>query len=105
MNDEERKEKLERIRLLREQKKNQIDFDVEKALMSLIQLEYYLNQQIKNEDGNDDKIKDNTKLNDLNIQSDKLNDQEKIIDKNDKIINNFKKINKITDLISKFNQK
>jgi hypothetical protein len=104
MNDEERKEKLEKLRLIREQKKQKEQFDAEKALSSLVDLELYLEQEIKKIIENENIKKVEEVIKEIEIEIEILQDPFIAITiEKEKLIN--KKINKITDLITKFNQK
>jgi hypothetical protein len=108
MNDEERKEKLEKLRLIREQKKQKEQFDVEKALSSIIDLELYLEKEIQKtiENENIKKVEEVINKKETEIKEEILQYPSsgiKIENEKEKLIN--KKINKITDLITKFNQK
>lgn len=128
MNDEERKEKLEKLRLIREQKKQKEQFDTERALSSIIDLELYLeqeikkiieNEQIKEEVIKKDEIKEILQCPSSNIPIEKESDIENELNSLQKfdiyldkelVIPNIikeipkKKLNKISDLINKFNK-
>ncbi len=112
MNDEERKEKLEKLRLIREQKKQKEQFDTEQALSSLVDLELYLEKEIQKqiENENTKEVEEVEEVEEVikekEIKEELLQDPFKTIPiekEKEKLIN--KKINKITDLITKFNQK
>jgi hypothetical protein len=128
MNDEERNKKLEKLRLIREQKKQKEQVDTEKALSSIIDLELYLekeikkiieNEQIKEEVIKKDEIKEILQCPSSSIPIEKESDIENELNSLQKfdiyldkelVIPNVieeipkKKLNKISDIINKFNK-